>query len=368
MEEKTSHYCKPCNQTFNDKHNYDRHLSRTSHLKNEIISIEHMQCNICNYSAKRIAHFKSHLETKKHMKAELEYINNQTKYNCNKCSFYANSKTEYTAHINTQKHKDYIDTVECIPCDRDRVIIPQENTNTNTKLFMQLLKENTQFQQSLMEYCMKQNVEMQTQMLEFCKNTIQNNIAVSNNTNNNNTNTNNSNNNTFNINIFLNETCKDAININDFIESLTIDSDAIENIGREGYVEGMTKIFFGGLGQLEMNHRPIHCTDVKRETFYIRDDNKWNKDKDNKRIMNAISRVIRKNQGNLHLWREKNPRYDQFNTAEYEFHLELMKQCIGGGMDREDINNRRLIRNLAKFTSIAENLRRPNLAIVEDTE
>lgn len=265
------------------------------------------------------------------MNAEKEYKNNFIKYDCDICNFYTNAKAEYLAHINTKKHIDNVELEKCVPCNQpvtENTIVPQSSQLMN--MFMELIKDNAEFKQT---------------MLEFCKNTIQNNIAVSNNNNKNS-------NNTFNINIFLNETCKDAVNINDFIESLPINSDVIEHIGREGYVEGMTKIFFDGLGQMKVNRRPIHCTDVKRETFYIRDDNKWNKDKDNARIITAINRVIRKNQANLHLWREQNPRYDVMNTAEYEFHLEIMTQCIGGGMDKEAINNRKLIRNLAKFTSI----------------
>jgi hypothetical protein len=350
-----TYYCNVCDIHLTDKYSYAKHIQRLSHIKNNNVCETNKYCAICDYTAKRLSNFKTHLKSKKHIKAESECKNNTTRYVCNICNFYTNLKSDYLSHMNTQKHVDMVNEGSCnqITINQNQnqnSIVPQ---TVNTSLFMELIKENRDFQQSMFEFCMKQNVEMQTHMMAFCKNAVQNqnNTMITTNSNSNNNNTQN-----FNINIFLNETCKDAVNINDFIESLKIDTDVIEYIGREGYVEGMTKIFFDGLGQMQVQHRPIHCTDAKRETFYIRDDNTWTKDKDNTRIVGAINRIIRKNQSNLHLWREKNPRYDTMNTAEYEFHLEIMAQCIGGGMDKEAINNRRIIKNLAKFTSIEKTL------------
>jgi hypothetical protein len=343
------YYCDSCKLQLRDKYCYEKHIKCASHLKQKVILSKY--CKICDYTSNRCSNFKLHLQTKKHIKAENEYKSNLVKYDCDICGFYTNSKPDYIAHINTKKHIDVVASGRCIPCNQsadENTVVHPSTQMINTSIFMELIKDNKEFQQS---------------MLEFCKNTIQNNMVMSN-SHNNSHNTNNTNNNTFNINIFLNETCKDAVNINDFIESLKIDTDVIEHIGREGYVEGMTKIFFDGLGQMQVHHRPIHCTDVKRETFYIRDDNKWTKDKDNRRIVGAINRVIRKNQANLHLWREKNPRYDVMNTAEYEFHLEIMTQCIGGGMDKETSNNRKLIRNLAKLTSIEKTM--PEIQMKEE--
>jgi len=291
----------------------------------------------CDYTTKRLSNFKEHLKSKRHMKAEHEYKKNST-YICEPCGFYTNLKSYYNTHLTTKKHLEFD--------DNNRNIVSNDIIPTNVAAFFKdLMVQNQYFQKSIVEVC----TEVCT---EVCKTVMQSQCNITNQSHN----TNSHNTQNFNINIFLNETCKDAMNINEFIESLKIDSDVIENLGRDGYVEGMTKIFVDGLGQMQVQRRPIHCTDVKRETFYIRDDNEWLKDQDNKRIESAINRVVRKNQSNLHLWREKNPQYDTMNTPEYEFYIEIMKQCIGGGQEKEVINNRKIIRNLAKFTAVDKSL------------
>jgi hypothetical protein len=362
-----TYYCDPCNCNFTDKYSYERHITRMSHLKNAAISSADIYCKICNYTAKRLSNFKVHLKTQKHIKAELEYGSNLTKYICEVCNLHTNSKSDYISHINTKKHieiaaahhemmRTSTDTAvssaistEITPVQRNdewnNLIEYRDAISTTT--FIEWMQQNKEFQKSIIEFCIKQNAEMQAHMMEFCK-TVQNNTVIHN------SNTNNTQN--FNIQIFLNETCKDAVNISEFIESLKIDTTVIEYIGKEGYVDGMTKIFFDGLGQMEVCRRPIHCTDVKRETFYIRDDNKWMRDNDNNRIIKAINRIVRKNQCQLRAWREQNPRCEIVNTPEYEFHLKIMMQCIGGGMNKELMNNRKIIKNLAKFTMIEKSV------------
>lgn len=335
-------YCNICNIQLSDKNNYDKHISRLTHLKKSLIHPGH--CSICNYTAAHMSNFKVHLKSKKHINAEADYRMNTTIYACNACNLRTNSKHDYLKHIKTKKHKYMSKGVEYDGEYEDEDDDEEADSQVNT-----IIAHSSDQTQLIIEL-IKSNNEFKTAMIDFFKNAVVNNgtIQTHNNSHNNTQN--------FNINIFLNETCKDAMNINEFIESLKIDSDVIEHLGREGYVEGMTKIFFDGLGQMQVQRRPIHCTDVKREIFYIRDDNEWLKDQDNKRIESAINRVVRKNQSNLHLWREKNPQYDTMNTPEYEFYIEIMKQCIGGGQEKEVINNRKIIRNLAKFTAVDKSL------------
>jgi hypothetical protein len=355
-----NYYCEPCDCKFTDKYTYERHITRMTHLRNAAVSSAEIYCKICNYTAKRLSNFKVHLKTQKHIKAEAEYGSHLTKYICEVCNLHTNSKSDYISHINTKKHieiaaaaavsKDTNTTVSVTNIQKNdecnNLVEYKDKDTITANTFIDWIQQNKDFQKSIIEFCIKQNVEMQAHMMEFCK-TVQNqnNTVINNNSNTNNTQN-------FNIQIFLNETCKDAVNINEFIESLKIDTNVIEYIGKEGYVDGMTKIFFDGLGQMEVCRRPIHCTDVKRETFYIRDDNKWMRDNDNNRIIKAINRVVRKNQGQLRMWREQNPRCEIVNTPEYEFHLTIMMQCIGGGMNKELTNNRKIIKNLAKFTMI----------------
>jgi len=342
MEE--SYFCNECQIRLCNKYSYATHIKSLSHIKNSSISEKNKYCSLCDYTTNKLCNFRIHLKSKKHLKAEAEaesnYKNETTRYSCEACEFYTNIKRDYLYHTKTNKHISMNATNEkqleekCLPCD-STVQLNTINYSSNDliPLFMEVIK---------------QNAEIKNSVIGLCKTVVENSGE-----NHHNTNTNNSHNTqNFNINIFLNETCKNAININDFIESLKIDSDSIEYLGREGYVEGMTKIFVDGLRQMQVEDRPIHCTDVKRETFYIRDSNTWMKDNDKKKIESAINKVINKNQRNLHLWREKNPLCEVMNTREYEFYFEIMQQCIGGGQDKEALNNRKIIKNLAKFTSV----------------
>lgn len=158
------------------------------------------------------------------------------------------------------------------------------------------------------------------------------------------------NNNHFNLNIFLNEKCKDAINMIDFINSLQVGTNDVEYTGRYGYVEGITKIFIDGLKQLDVCKRPIHCTDLKRETLYIKEDNCWEKDNQDKtKFKKSIGAVVRKNMQQVKLWKEENPKFDIMYTKEYELHLNIMSQSLGGGnQEKTDKNNEKIIKNISK--------------------
>lgn len=157
----------------------------------------------------------------------------------------------------------------------------------------------------------------------------------------------------FNLNIFLNEKCKDAISLTDFVNSLDVGPHNVEYTGVHGYVAGITKIFMDGLRQLEMNERPIHCTDLKREILYIKEKDTWEKDSPEKtKFKKALGIVVRKNMQQLRTWMSQNPRCEILDTNEYHLHLKIMQQCIGGDISQEDSNNRKIIRNIAKEVMI----------------
>ena len=117
------------------------------------------------------------------------------------------------------------------------------------------------------------------------------------------------NNQKFNINVFLNETCKNAMNFSDFIKNIEVSREDLENNAQLGFVNGVSKILIESLKQLDQTERPIHCTDIKRETMYIKDDDKWNKEEDNSKLNKAIQEVTRKSMGTLMNWKEENPDY-----------------------------------------------------------
>ena len=153
----------------------------------------------------------------------------------------------------------------------------------------------------------------------------------------------------FNLNIFLNEKCKDAISLTQFVNSLDVGPEHVEYTGVHGYVAGISKIFMDGLRQLDVCKRPIHCTDLKREVLYIKEDNVWEKDNPEKsKFQKAINMVVRKNIQQVSNWVHKNPSCEILDTNEYHLHLNIMRQCIGGDITQEHTNNRKIMRNIAK--------------------
>ena len=155
--------------------------------------------------------------------------------------------------------------------------------------------------------------------------------------------------NQFNLNVFLQEKCKDALNMREFIDTLQINTDSVEYTGTHGYVNGITKIFMDGLNQLEIHERPIHCTDLKRETFYIKEENKWEKDTENNtRFKQALDTVVNRNMAQVRHWEDENPRCKIPETDEYEFYFVIARQSLGGGDHAVTArNNDRILRAIA---------------------
>jgi hypothetical protein len=159
------------------------------------------------------------------------------------------------------------------------------------------------------------------------------------------TTTNSHNTNNFNINVFLNETCKDAINIMDFVRSLQLQLKDLENMGRLGFVEGTSKILIDGLKELELHKRPIHCSDIQQETLYIKDNDTWGKESDNKDKMRmAIDEINKANIKQIPKWITENPTY-----AEDEEYMKIISNIMKADIE-EDKN--KIINNVAKETLI----------------
>ena len=202
-------------------------------------------------------------------------------------------------------------------------------------MFIEILKENKEIQNVLIE----QNKQLQNKLLEKDNVLIEQNNKiielaskqVSNITNNNTTN-----NTQFNLNFFLNETCKDAMNITDFVNSLQVQIADLEKTGKIGYVEGISGILLRGLRELDYTMRPIHCTDLKRETVYVKDENSWEKDDNEKaKLKLAIQRVARKNLRTLPRWQEENPDFRILDTKENDDYLKIALNSMGGQTDTE---------------------------------
>jgi hypothetical protein len=160
----------------------------------------------------------------------------------------------------------------------------------------------------------------------------------------------NTNNNKFNINLFLNEQCKDALNFTDFVNKIEISYSDLENNAQLGFVAGISKIFLDNLKQLDVNERPIHCTDVKRETMYIKDEDKWNKESDDAKLQKAIQTVSYKSMGKLMEWKQENPDYQNADSEFSKKCMDMQRQSLAGS-DRE-VYYPKVIHVLAKETMV----------------
>jgi hypothetical protein len=186
-------------------------------------------------------------------------------------------------------------------------------------------------------------------MYEICKSAQ---ATTTNNTINDNSTTNNktTNNNTFNMNLFLNEKCKDAMNMKDFVNSIQLNMTDVENVGRLGYVEGMSNIFMDNLQKTDIYKRPVHCSDVKRETLYVKENNQWERDgPDHAKMTNAVLAVEHKNVVLVNEWANANPRCMNSNTRENEKYFRLSKAVTDG---EKDGNIDKVIRKVAKKVAI----------------
>jgi hypothetical protein len=140
----------------------------------------------------------------------------------------------------------------------------------------------------------------------------------------------NNNNQKVSINVFLNEHCKDAINFSDFVKNIQITYEDLENNANLGFVNGISKIFLDNLKQLDVSERPIHCTDVKRETMYIKDENEWTKQPDDEKLQKAIQTVSYRSMGKLAEWKNENPDYKDVNSDFSNKCLDIQKQTLAG--------------------------------------
>jgi len=183
--------------------------------------------------------------------------------------------------------------------------------------------------------------------------TNSNNINTNTNTNmNTNTNCMNNNNNKFNLNFFLNETCKNAMNISDFVDSLQLQLSDLESVGDLGFVEGISKIIIKKLKALDETERPIHCTDKKRESFYVKHDDKWEKEDDNKtRIRQAINRVAHENTMLIPQWKAKHPDYLDSSSSYSDKYNNMVIEVLGGD-NSDDVNENKIIKKIAKEVMI----------------
>jgi len=214
---------------------------------------------------------------------------------------------------------------------------PVEEKKTHDDLLVALIKENQEFKKMIVEQnniVMEQNKKNSQLILELAQKPT---TTITNNKN------------KFNINFFLNEKCKDAMNITDFVDSLKLTLQDLEKTGEVGYVKGLTNIIVNGLNQLDVHKRPIHCSDVKRETLYIKDNDAWEKENDDKKkIKRAIKHISIRNAKQIGEWTRENKGYNDSSNKKSDKYLKLISEANGG--EDEEIN--KIISNVSSHIAI----------------
>jgi len=278
------------------------------------------ECKLCDYSTSRNSQYVRHMTTAKHIK-----MTNDAQNVPKSSSHICECGRSYKYRQGLFSHRKRCDTSSQTTTDPSAVATDTHPLppHFDAALVIELLKQNQQFKDLI--------IEQNKQMLELA------NKAGNNNTTN--CNNNNTTNNKFNLNVFLNETCKDAISMDDFIKSVEVTRDEFLHTGKVGYIEGISAVMANRFKDMDVHTRPLHCTDLKRETIYIKNADKWEKDDAAKTHMRkAVRGVARKNKQELWRWYDDNkPEVEQIGTDICEDYFQYHKAALGGYGKEEDL-------------------------------
>jgi hypothetical protein len=289
-------------------------------------------------------------------------------YFCKNCDYSTSNKKDYKKHILTLKHKNtdkpltltdgFVpknpETITSYVCECGRRYKHRQSLFNHKKKCSNDEENNEDDsplnEKGLIMTLLQQNNQLQNQIIELCKDKSVTNI--------NNTGAHiNSHNKTFNLNVFLNETCKDAMNIMDFVDSLKLQLSDLENVGRLGYVEGISNIIIKNLQEMDVHKRPVHCSDSKREVMYIKDEDKWEKENENKnKLRKVIKKVACKNQRLLPKFKEEHPDCGKYHSKYSDQYNKLVVESMGGSGDNDDEKEDKIIRKIAKNVLIDKSM------------
>ena len=305
---------------------------------------DEFSCKKCDFVCSKASEWERHVTRPKHINSVKDIQktpkNAEEKYICDKC------EKSYKFNAGLWKHKN-----TCKGSSNNQNINQNNQNNQNNNdmrnLVLEVVKSNTELQ--------KQNLMLQQHILDVCKQVNLYNDQSGNSTecrNINNINFINSNNKTFNLQFFLNEQCKDAMNISDFVDTFKLQLGDLEQVGKVGYVEGISDIIIKRLNAMDIYKRPIHCSDAKRETLFVKDTNIWEKDNDtNDKLRNAIKCITKKNSDMLTQWSDIHPQSRNSNNPLNDTYMILIIQAMGGKGDLPD-NENRIIRKISKTVLI----------------
>ena len=344
-------HCKECNKYFNNNDLLETHNKTNKHKKSLDIlintpkSAKNFNCENCLFTCSKLSDWDRHISTSKHINRinltviEQEYAQ-PDKFICKIC--YKSYKARNSLWYHEQKCKPIEESLENeIILDEtidDETILDASSNEIKllTTIVIELVKNNSELQKQTTEL-QKQNQDFQKQMIDVCQKIQPSNTVINS--------TNNSHNKTFNLQLFLNEECKDAMNMSDFINSIELKISDLENIGKLGYVEGMSNIIIRELNDTDMYKRPVHCSDAKRETMYVREENKWEKDNsETKQMIKAVRGVDKKNYKLLTTWKEMDPKCVDSKSNQCDKYMKIMSKVMDGDIE----NVHKVIKKIAK--------------------
>ena len=346
-------YCEVCDKKFNTENLLEHHNGTKKHknkINNKVMEINAEKCSIfvcepCDFKCRKESNYKLHLDTIKHKR-----LHETTKKmpNLDKKTFSCICGSKYFHSSSLAKHKRTciaISTSVSSPLEENKVInvsiedvVCSDNKDTITKnMFMELINDNKEMIKIIKEQ-QEQIKKQQEQIITI--------IPKIGNTTNNTPNNNNNTTNNFNLNVFLNEQCKDALNISDFIDSLKITLEDLLFSKTNGISRGITDVLIKGLKELDIYKRPIHCTDIKRDTMYIKDEDKWSKDDSHNMIKNTIVKIANMERTALQQWAIDNP--DWMETERKQLDYLTMVRSICEPIEKYDNYERKIIKNIGK--------------------
>jgi hypothetical protein len=306
-------------------------------------------CKYCDYSTSRKCNFDDHLNSSKHSKNQQMETNGnkiseksaESNNCCEICCKNFNSRSGLWKHRNKGICSKIVNNQPL----ENNLDLNKENVVAIKEIMKYLMNDNAELKSLLIEQQKQQNM-----VIEMVKN------GVGNNCNNTTTTHTNSHNKAFNLNFFLNETCKDAMNIGEFVDSLKLQLSDLEKVGEAGYIEGISSIIVKNLKELDITKRPVHCTDKKRETVYIKDADKWEKDEDKTQMHKLIKRVASKNVKMFEKYREAHPDCKQYHSKFSDQYNKIIYESMGGKGDNDFEKNEKIIKNVLKEVVVDKNI------------
>jgi hypothetical protein len=288
------------------------------------------KCEYCNFNCCKLSDWNRHILRPKHKNNEKWYflpINDKPKtQKTPENKFICNCGKIYQHQSGLSRHKK-----KCKDDDNQNMLYIDANTQLTPELVLKLIEQNKELQQTL--------IDQNKTIIELAQK------AGSYNT----TNTN-CGNKTFNLQVFLNETCKDAINMTDFVNQIQVSLSELEDTGKLGYAEGISKVFIKNLNEIDYTERPIHCSDSKRETIYIKDHNQWIKDDENKTsLTKAIKQVANKNMKQITEWQKAHPNFNDPESKDNDKYMNIILNSMSGSTKEESEKNyEKIAKNIAK--------------------